>query len=124
MRILHVISTLDPATGGPPSVVSRLSSAQAALGHAVTVVSDVEPGREGAIAASLQTIPDIELVRLENLPPRPRGWLWPFAPRDRRRALLERLTADADVVHMHGVWESLLLAAASAARAHSVPYVV
>jgi hypothetical protein len=32
MRILHVIGTLDPASGGPAQVVVRLAAAQAAAG--------------------------------------------------------------------------------------------
>ena len=37
MRILHAISTLAPASGGPTEVLKHLVSAQAAMGHEVTV---------------------------------------------------------------------------------------
>jgi glycosyltransferase involved in cell wall biosynthesis len=111
MRILHIISTLDPAAGGPPGVAARLAAAQAALRHTVAIASHLRSGREEAVAASLQTVPSIDRVRLAYLPPD-------------RTAALDRLAAEADVIHMHGLWERLLPATAAVARARSVPYVI
>ena len=39
MRVLHVISTLDPDWGGPPVVATRLCAAEAAQGLQVTLMS-------------------------------------------------------------------------------------
>ena len=39
MRVLHVISTIDPDWGGPPVVATRLAAAQAAQGLQVTLMS-------------------------------------------------------------------------------------
>jgi glycosyltransferase involved in cell wall biosynthesis len=48
MKITHVLGTVDPAFGGPVSVVYGLAEAQMRLGHQVMVVSLDSPfGREG-----------------------------------------------------------------------------
>ena len=39
MKVLHVISTIDPDWGGPPVVATRLAAAQAAQGLEVTLMS-------------------------------------------------------------------------------------
>jgi glycosyltransferase involved in cell wall biosynthesis len=122
MRIVHVIESLDPRTGGPPAVAARLASAQAALGHQVTLAAVFSPEHERMIRESLAGIPGIQAVSIVALPPTggPLGGL-----------LLGRLTRavaeharSADVVHIHGVWDRAVRAAAAAARARRVRYVV
>ena len=48
MRVLHVIASMDPSTGGPPAVASRLAAGQTmCLGQrgSVTILSHEAPGR-------------------------------------------------------------------------------
>ncbi|MBN9046606.1 MAG: glycosyltransferase [Rhizobiales bacterium] len=121
MKIVHVIGSYDPAKGGPQAVVVRLAAAQAALGHAVTIVSysDAEIGRRAAQAVA--AIPGFDRVETLLLP----------TP-DLREAVLggsaaramAPLIRTADFVHIHGVWEVNLLRAAMLCRRFSVPYCV
>jgi glycosyltransferase involved in cell wall biosynthesis len=105
MRIVHVIDTLDPAHGGPPAVAENLAKAQAALGHDVRLA--IQLGAES------------RLVPTVNLPPH--SALQVFRrPHAEVVALVER----ADILHLHGVWEPLLAATASAARAAGRPYII
>jgi glycosyltransferase involved in cell wall biosynthesis len=100
MRVTHVIASLDPAHGGPPVVAEKLAAAQAALGHAAVVAAQDGPGAV----------------------PLPRHG---FADLFRRPAPeLLALAGSSDVLHLHGVWEPVLVGAAGAARALGIPYVV
>jgi glycosyltransferase involved in cell wall biosynthesis len=122
MRILHVIEILDPDKGGPQAVATRLAAAQAAFGHDVTIACYHAPAAAGGRIASLvDAIPGWPRVRRVELPP-PTKWQR-VVPRSARR-LLDPAVASSDVVHLHGVWESLLRGAADAARARGVPYVL
>lgn len=122
MRILHVIQTLDPKTGGPPAVATRLAAAQASLGHEVSIVSYASPEAQNRVASSLAPIPGMSMVTLHTIAPEGPG----FA---RLRGANARTWFGANLcgvsaIHLHGVWEGLLVRGARAARAHRVPYVV
>lgn len=119
MRIIHVVSSLDPAAGGPPTVVSRLASAQATLGHNVTIISHQSPVSEAQVASSLQTIPGIERVAREQLPPESG-----FSLSASGIKLLTKLLGEAEFIHLHGVWEPILRAAAKIASSTGIPYAV
>jgi glycosyltransferase involved in cell wall biosynthesis len=100
MRIAHVIRSLDPRGGGPQTVATRLATAQARLGHRVTLVAGEGPA-----------IP-------------PEGWL-PALPGP--RPAVQECDPDAaayDVLHLHGVWDRILYRTAAAARKRGTPYVV
>jgi glycosyltransferase involved in cell wall biosynthesis len=105
MRILHVTSSLDPAQGGPPVVAINLAKAQAALGHDVRLAAERIPGEVGLPTTLLPGHGTLTLWQQ----PRP-----------------ELLTAikNSDIVHMHGVWEPLLMVVAKTARQLGRPYVV
>jgi glycosyltransferase involved in cell wall biosynthesis len=121
LRILHAVASLDPATGGPPVVATKLATAQARDGHDVHLLAYNEPDALADIRAYMSEIPDAGKIEQHRLP---------------ERSDLERLTGSAaarlarslvrtfDVVHLHGVWEVLLLRLAAEARACGVPYVV
>ena len=127
MRVLHVISSLDPRAGGPPMVISRLAAAQALLGHEVHVVCyGVGPDASGKdpnpeIDQKLAVIPGWDRVRQHRLAP-PTKLEWYTA--SRAAEALREIVSTMDVVHVHGVWDPILREAAAAARAARVPYVV
>jgi len=100
MRVIHVIASLDPAHGGPPVVAEKLAAAQSALGHAAVVAAQDGPG-----AALLPHHGFADLFR-------------------RPTAELLAVAGSADVMHLHGVWEPVLVCAARAARVLGVPYAV
>ncbi|HEV8378789.1 MAG TPA: glycosyltransferase [Tepidisphaeraceae bacterium] len=121
MRILHVISTLDPATGGPPAVVTRLAAAQAALGHEVHVASYESPAVADRIAAYWKSIPHHELVRTHPLPMGAR--FERFTARAAGRELGKIIPA-MNMVHLHGIWDPILKTAAGIAHSAAIPYAI
>jgi glycosyltransferase involved in cell wall biosynthesis len=105
MHIVHVIDTLDPAHGGPPAVAENLAKAQAALGH------DVRLGIQ--VGDASQVVPTVTLP--------PHSFLHLFR---RPQTEVIALVQQADVLHLHGVWEPLLAGTARAARNAGRPYVI
>lgn len=122
MRILHVIRSLDPRHGGPSSVAARLAAAQAALGHPVSILCERDDSAQERLTASLAPIPGIAAVRLVQLVP-PQGPVARLKALHVRRWCAENLGA-WDHLHLHGVWDAPLVAAAAAARKRRVPYAV
>jgi glycosyltransferase involved in cell wall biosynthesis len=112
MRILHIVVGLDPALGGLPAVAARLAASQAQAGHHVTLVTHASPQRASAVEQSIRGIPGIERVRIVGLDPAVRaGWF--ISP-----AALEALCkaiGEAEIVHLHGLWEPLVRQAATEA---------
>jgi glycosyltransferase involved in cell wall biosynthesis len=100
MKVAHVIQSIDPRFGGPSAVVMRLASAQADLGVGVSIVTvssenerrcfDDWVGGPGPIAN-----PDLVLLR--------GSWIHNFLGDDAVVDLLRR----NDIIHIHGVWNSL-----------------
>lgn len=122
MRILHIISSLDSRAGGPPMVISRLAAAQAGLGHEVHLLSYGVPETGGAsVEMDVSKLPHGEGVRCHRLPP-PHRREWVTSAGAKRA--LSGLLSQVDVVHLHGIWDPILRAAATEARRAGVPYVV
>lgn len=114
LRILHVIRSLDPEAGGPPLMCARLAEAQLALGHVVELgVQAFDPARS-------------VLDPARHLPVRRFG-----VPGGGERLLsgkvakaVEEVCRYQHVIHLHGVWDTLLVVAANAAIRAKVPHVV
>lgn len=117
MRILHVFLAVRAEVGGPARGVLDLCSALARRGHSVTL----------ATADAAEVPPE---WRAPDAPGRPRvvelggGVLPGAALRAQGVAELRPLVQEADVVHLHGVWEYLNIQAARLARAAGKPYVI
>ena len=121
MKILHIVRSLDPAMGGLPAVVARLAAGQALLGHDVSIAAYSDPGNNLAVSEFLESIPYMDNIKILDCG---------------KENYLEHITAggafyrikgaaqDHDVVHLHGIWDSILLAAARAAKVRGIPYVV
>ena len=116
LRVLHVSAILDPAAGGVAVAVLALAEAQRrAAGIEVSVLAtyskpEVEPAERLAAAG----------VRVTQVGPcRPPLWSHPdIVP------ALARLAPQADVVHIHAMWEELQYQAGRACRKLRVPYVI
>jgi glycosyltransferase involved in cell wall biosynthesis len=123
MRIVHVVVSLDPNQGGLPAVATRLAAAQAAAGHDVSLVchESAGPGREQAVNDSLRTIPGINRVKIINVPAIVKFGL--LVPKQTHEILRGQL-ANADVAHLHGLWEALVRAASIEARRLRVPFIL
>lgn len=121
MRILHVTGTLDPAAGGPPSVTVRLASAQAGLGHDVTILCYSTDEVQRRVQKAYDGVPSIHRLQQRSIK---RGSRWESLTAREARRVLMPLLEDRDVVHLHGVWERLLLMTAVLARKRGIPYIV
>jgi glycosyltransferase involved in cell wall biosynthesis len=121
MRVCHVIPVLDPRTGGPPPIAASLAAEQVAAGHAVTIAAFATPEADDRIRAMLAGIPGSDKVGVEYL-----------AKLNRVRAYtaagtggpLRSLARGHDILHLHGVWDPIILSAARAARSAGKPYVI
>lgn len=120
MLIVHVTTWLDPDLGGLPAVVVSLAAAQAGAGHDVHVLTlgPDSPERTKRIGALLDATPGAERFASVHAPPM--GQFSKLAP----GSDAERAVRDADVVHLHGVWDAIVAAAARTAHKAGVPYIV
>ncbi len=121
MRILHVIGNLDPVYGGPPKIAACLASAQAGLGHDVRILSHSSPGRDEHVQSLLDAVPGIGKVGIDQVACRS-GWRWLFQAR--LKQVMRDAVHQADVVHIHNVWEFMLVAAANECRRTGKPYII
>lgn len=114
LRVLHVISSLDPRGGGPVAALAGLAPAQHAAGASVRVLYTWRRGEDRQLAERLQSSGTV------------RGIGPCTGPLARHRGLspaAREAVADADVVHIHGLWEEVQHQAATAARGARVPYI-
>jgi glycosyltransferase involved in cell wall biosynthesis len=121
MRILHVIDSLDPKLGGPPMIAYRLASAQALGGHDVVLASYEAPEAADRIKKVYAKVPRSSQFRTQTFP---RGGRMERLLARGARKHLAALVADADVVHLHSIWEPVLVQAASESHRQGKPYVV
>ena len=121
MNVLHAISSLDPSAGGPPLVALHLAAAEAALGCRTRILSYQVPNaaddanrpalrRDGAVPVDLQLLAA------------PGACERVLALGARRQCV--RWLRQADLLHLHGVWDPMLLHVARAAQAMGVRYCV
>lgn len=122
MKILHLISSLDPANGGPPRVAIGLSAALAGLGHEICLASLIGGSRSIEIERSMQSIPGADRVNRTELPA-PCDLFDAMTVRTVRQPLAE-LLSQCDFLHIHGVWDPILRVGAAMARRHRRSYCV
>lgn len=121
MRILHVVPTYLPATryGGPIYAVHGLCRALVARGHDVSVfTTNVDGRRESAVPVGEDV--SLDGVRVRYFPSELRRL---YFSRGLKRALAAEVKA-FDAVHLHSVFLWPTYAAARAAAAANVPYVI
>ena len=111
---LQVLSHLDPSYGGLSAVVPRLAKQLGTQeGLSVRTAAFCSPD-EHAFAAR-QSIADLSLWPMSRS-----SW----ASGASLRTQFRDIVSSSDGVHIHGLWESSTLMAASAARRSGVPYVI
>lgn len=120
MKILHVITSLDPAAGGPPMIAARLAAGQASLGHAVRLVTYQSADQNNTDRALLD-MPHFDQVAVSYLPAA-RGWDC-ITGADAHQPLA-CLVEQVDAVHLHSVWDTILRIAANVSRDLNKPYCV
>jgi glycosyltransferase involved in cell wall biosynthesis len=121
MKIVHVISSIDPGHGGVQAVAMRIAAAQCGLNLDVHVVSYADALIRAQVMEIGKSIPNFSRINWHLLPPA--GALERVFCRQGRK-VLRRVLKDAGFVHIHGVWEPLLLHASKLARGAAIPYCV
>ncbi|KAA9367052.1 glycosyltransferase [Ochrobactrum quorumnocens] len=121
MKIIHIIGSFDPAKGGPQAVVVRLAAAQAALGHDVTIISYSDDAIKDRALKATAAIPAFQRVKTFMLPMPDR---YETLTGSRAAKALSAMIASANFVHMHGVWETILLRASMLCRKYHIPYCI
>jgi len=114
MRILHVITSLDARTGGVAVALLGMAQAQASAGLTVSVATHNNLNDDPLPIERLRQ----QGVNVQLFGPVGRPLLWPHGSKE----LLGRQLANADVVHIHGLWEEILHRAARGAGA--TPYII
>lgn len=110
MKILHVIRDLLPATGGPVTAVQGLADAQSALGHDVSIATTYSAGNY-KLGGNF---------KIHAYPCQYNGWCLSFG----LAKALPDLISQADIIHLHMVWEFPVLAAAKVAKKLGKPYIL
>src|SRR5437660_1269512 len=121
MRVLHVTPYFAPAFryGGPPRSLLGLCRALGDAGVDVEVFTTTANGTEPLPAAPGGTAYDGVPVRYFPLAWPKRYWRGAGL-----RSALMKSAAQADLVHIHGVWNITGWSGAACARAAGVPYVI
>ena len=114
MRVLHVISGLDPQNGGPTTALIGMTRWQCEAGLKVCVLATWK-WTTGLPVADEMRRRGIEVVHVGPARGRP-SW-HPDLPRAAQQAV-----GAADIVHIHAVWEAVQRVASRAARLAGVPY--
>ncbi|MEX2521023.1 MAG: glycosyltransferase [Paracoccaceae bacterium] len=121
MRVLHIIESIDPGQGGPQCSIIHHATAQRRLGADVAIASYFDDAAEARVSEELDAAPDSARFTLHQLPREGRvGRAFAIAA----ASALVPLIARADFVHLHGVWEPVLIQAARIARRLAKPYCV
>lgn len=111
MRVAHLITSLDPAQGGPPAVATRLASAQAGHGAATMLIAAHPRSRFDEVHRSLAQVRGVDRVAVAFTRP----------GRDVVSVLRE---SSVDVLHVHGLWRPELLFALRWAERNALPFVI
>lgn len=116
MNVLHVISSLEVQAGGPQIALAGLVAAQVRAGADVQILS---AQRDAAVASYVDRL-RCDGARVTLVGP-VRG---PLGSHPDLRSLTADRVAQADVVHIHGLWEQIIHQAAVAARKAGKPYII
>jgi glycosyltransferase involved in cell wall biosynthesis len=116
MRILHAISGINRENGGPPIVLAGLAAAQVRAGLDVSIVATWTTNPCPDVVADLES----KGIHVTHIGPAKN----PMSRHPQTAQRLDELAAQADVVHVHAMWEEIQHLACRAARRRSVPYVV
>jgi glycosyltransferase involved in cell wall biosynthesis len=116
LRVLHVISGLDPQNGGPTTALVGLAAAQVAIGMDVTVLATWKI-RDGFPVADELRSKGVNVVHVG-----PAKGKLSTHPMLRHHATAS--VAAADIVHIHGLFEDAQHHGARAAQRRGVPYII
>ncbi len=116
MRVLHVISGIDPQSGGTVAAVAGLTRAQSAQGAAAALATTWTHGHDLSTADRLTE----QGVAVHLIGPTHQ----PLARHPDIKPTLRQHIAASDIVHIHALWEEVQHQAAKTAYKQNVPYVI
>jgi len=121
VRVLHVILSIDPRFGGLASCATSLAAAQAHAGHDVAIAYHRTIAQEELFKVVRCNVDHVDELRLADIPQ--------DGPAERvlasgAAARLAGLVAQSDIVHLHGIWDPIIIRAGLIARRLNRPYVV
>lgn len=116
LHALHVIASLDSSGGGPINAILGLSLAQRRLGMKITLLSGY------AHAQQVSRLKTFRAVGIDVVLAGPTHTQFGYSTD--AHPLARALVAQADIVHIHGLWQYPLHVAADVARRQGVPYIV
>jgi glycosyltransferase involved in cell wall biosynthesis len=116
MRILHAISGINRENGGPPIVLAGLAAAQVRAGLDVSIVATWTTDPCPDVVAEFEG----KGIAVTHIGPARN----PMSRHPDIAPTMDRLVAEADVVHVHAMWEEIQHAACRAARRAGAPYVM
>ena len=117
MKILHVVSSLNQNAGGISEVVPRICEEMAALGEDVRIVTCRSKSYSEATTQALAHGVKITFAEL-NQCRFGLAFSWDF------KRQIERAVAEADIVHVNGIWQAPSWIAMRKARKLGIPFVV
>lgn len=119
MKVVHVIGSIDPKNGGLQAVAMRLAAAQALTGAEVHIVAYGSDDVHRQVIELGKAIPGFSSVELHILGTP--GWFESVFCVSGRRSL-RSLFVGTTFIHIHGIWEPLLLHASKLSG--NIPYCV
>jgi len=115
MKILHVAPTLDARGGGTSTAIVGLARAQQSAGLDVRIAITPRANDDLRFA---------EALRGEGIPVEQVQGRGKLCRNPAMKPMLDCAIADADVVHIHALWEEIQHVAARAAQRLNVPHVI
>lgn len=116
LRILHVVPSLDPRTGGPAVAMAGLARAQKQQGLDLQIFNAFGHSESDTVAKEL-VAEGIPVTQVGPCPGVGRG-------RDIINPQLHEKVRNAQVVHIHALWEEVQHQAARAAQQYGIPYII
>jgi glycosyltransferase involved in cell wall biosynthesis len=120
LRILHLIPSLDPGTGGPARIALRLAAGAASLGHDVTILAYASANQQ-ATEQDIAVVPGAELFKKQFLPLPGR---FERLTASGAKRTLQPILKTFDVIHTHDAWSALSRGSMAMALRQNVPFVL
>ncbi len=114
MRVLHVTSNVDPLSGGPARALHGLALSQKRAGIDCRVISTWQDELDQTLVKEMRAA-GIEVTLIG--PCRE-----PLKRHPDLRAAMKAAVGNADLLHIHALWEEVQHVAASEARSRRLPY--
>lgn len=134
MRVLHVIHSIDPRSGGPSQAIRDLVQRQACSGYDVALLATSTQSAEpwdspDSYSARMSTDTSFAHTRLYLAQAFGRRHPWSryaYSPSGARwlKGLVRDSARRPEVIHIHGIFSHLTSMAASTARRYGIPYVL